>query len=1322
MVINDEIYFKLTSIGTYSWGYQITTSAIWNSKSTGITALTNSTITSDSNDGYYHYTISNETDLGIFKTYGMIIQTDGSYSIDEVRQKDSTTGTTTYYTINENGVVSLIDTPFTNEIASATVILSEETDTPGYALVACAESSTSDPEAYYFPVSAYSIPVSVTSNVELCTPIDDYFNATAESLPTSASSTTGTFYSVGYEGTSTLYGGTVNFYNGVDSEVPYGYSLKASSSAIAFKVKENLKSHVCVYINGSTNHTIYLKQGTSLDAASTIIGQKQGEGQGTTAVLMCEVTGSTDYFYITGDDGGSDNIYILGVEVIPNVVYPWIWHNKIDFTGDNKMTTTTKNINLDLSSTAISFGATFDDGNQDEPKNATYINCRSDEGTAYQLNSLQYGDNKVMWLGPKDLTSTSQYIMLKYYWFDDFSAGDKIIYYAEKLDGYSQSDIKFYYENNWTEYSGNYTFVENAGTITFEVTADNLATLKEDNPAGGLIIQTSGYRINRIEYEPASSDSNFSSGTLFTVSDNVITAPAPSNFTNELAGITLNLEEGIQAGYLYEKTIAGEKTNYSDPQPVAYYYTQIDFAIPVEVDAEITAELTLSLAGGSRYGHIVDVPYYVYREGKDAIPTPVVKYGETNVTSSSTLAYYDAESSSYLTNSEAKYEWIANLEYTVDSDNNVTDTEADYTPTIKWDSTNSQDVFNLNTSSQLYKNALFKVTVKATYNSYEPKELTYYLVVICPNNTFAKVGSDAKLLVGSENGTTGWDSTDRTIGYDELGVYYVSSAWPILHSWCMTQEMFSSYYSINYEAYTASNKNKSNYHAKATNKDGGSYGNTRLQPQGQSGLTDAMKMTCGDTETRYLEVRVYASGAKLPAEILISKGYYKFIFFDAPTISNADDDGIISTSVSSITINPKNNNGNYTYYTTDSSLPMKLGANNITKYEGTALKKPSHTTVYYAADFVTTDNYFYTGEGGTSNTDNSLAVLSKKYMYVLKPEEAYLVQYDENLIYRDSYGNLVYDDDNNFTKKTSYSGAEFLPDNEELNNRIKAKLKVPASAYTGTEAEKEAAREASLHLMLGTHNVLEYRTVNETPGFYLGGVRWYISPDGGFDEYIDDMENPLFGNNWKPTATSYNDDGTVKSEGEEVWANDSKEEGVGAIYNGEDVNGNPYTECNNGIGGVNTENGGMFLQPVGGDFFRLEPEFDGVATLWVRQNGASENSTRTTGVLTRRPVFIVDEDGYVMRRSSLKPTVESYYCIDGAYAEISGRNTFRRDFEETWRYGLQNWSSLKDDQKRCINYIVNGSIQFHLLKAAMRLTSLPLLMLIAMIRCHQSST
>lgn len=126
-----------------------------------------------------------------------------------------------------------------------------------------------------------------------------------------------------------------------------------------------------------------------------------------------------------------------------------------------------------------------------------------------------------------------------------------------------------------------------------------------------------------------------------------------------------------------------------------------------------------------------------------------------------------------------------------------------------------------------------------------------------------------------------------------------------------------------------------------------------------------------------------------------------------------------------------------------------------------------------------------------------------------------------------------------------------------------------------------------------------------------------------------------------------------------------------------DINGNPYTECNGGIGGQDTESGGMFLQPVGGDFFRIEPEFDGVCTMWIRQNGASDSKSTGTGYLARRPVYILDENGKIMERSNIKPTVESYYCVDGTYAVISGRNTFRRDFEETWRRGLLNWNNAQ---------------------------------------------
>lgn len=260
---------------------------------------------------------------------------------------------------------------------------------------------------------------------------------------------------------------------------------------------------------------------------------------------------------------------------------------------------------------------------------------------------------------------------------------------------------------------------------------------------------------------------------------------------------------------------------------------------------------------------------------------------------------------------------------------------------------------------------------------------------------------------------------------------------------------------------------------------------------------------------------------------MVSKCHYKFILFTPPTIQNKDGSeattggavktcSIITTTpvqITSASASNKDYTCKGTRYTTDGSLPMNISGDNVrtpsddsSPFKGTI--KSTHTTVFYAADFYDVLPY-YTGEGGKSNdsgTNEPLAILSDKYMYIYDPGEIYSVHYDPNLIYREGNtkdGALILDSNNNVTHTSSV----FTPGDAALNARIRAALKVPTKAYaSGKELD-----EQSVHLMLGSQNVMEYRGVKNVYAFNLGGIQWTVDPDDGFDEYIDDFENPLWG-------------------------------------------------------------------------------------------------------------------------------------------------------------------------------------------------------------------
>ena len=183
---------------------------------------------------------------------------------------------------------------------------------------------------------------------------------------------------------------------------------------------------------------------------------------------------------------------------------------------------------------------------------------------------------------------------------------------------------------------------------------------------------------------------------------------------------------------------------------------------------------------------------------------------------------------------------------------------------------------------------------------------------------------------------------------------------------------------------------------------------------------------------------------------------------------------------------------------------------------------------------------------------------------------------------------------------------------------------------------------------------------NPTPNMYLtlGGKDW---------PYLNGLEFNLCGTNWKASDDSglktYLDSYKYKFDVESVkniapWATSSNQ------------NQNPYTEVNGGPGGSDTEDGGMFLQPIAGTMLRFEPEYDGVVTVWLRQNGCLDNNTQENGKFNRRPVFIMDENGRLMRRSTIKPTDTHYLGINGTYAINSSVCEERSQVENTWLHAV----------------------------------------------------
>lgn len=98
-----------------------------------------------------------------------------------------------------------------------------------------------------------------------------------------------------------------------------------------------------------------------------------------------------------------------------------------------------------------------------------------------------------------------------------------------------------------------------------------------------------------------------------------------------------------------------------------------------------------------------------------------------------------------------------------------------------------------------------------------------------------------------------------------------------------------------------------------------------------------------------------------------------------------------------------------------------------------------------------------------------------------------------------------------------------------------------------------------------------------------------------------------------------------------------------SMFAGED----PRPEVGGKMAQNNKENGGYFLTPIDGSFYRLEPTANGVVTLWVRQNGDALD-----GSINRRPVYVMDEDGVIMQRNT-NETFTNILDINGVEAHIS---------------------------------------------------------------------
>lgn len=347
------------------------------------------------------------------------------------------------------------------------------------------------------------------------------------------------------------------------------------------------------------------------------------------------------------------------------------------------------------------------------------------------------------------------------------------------------------------------------------------------------------------------------------------------------------------------------------------------------------------------------------------------------------------------------------------------------------------------------------------------------------------------------------------------------------------------------------------------------------------------------------------------------KIYMRFVSYQAPVVnkvSDIDEGGKKAGEKLSVTSAPQ---GGTVYYTTDSSDPENLASgikeahsSTNTYSENFDVKK---NCIVKAAQYFETPYQFYEDATLRNNPSNSFKLVSE----------------DRDVIF--DKDNVVYVKN----KKTD--------DYDELFNTQDGgyMLTIPTGSKMADKSPHEQAFNANptMYLTLGgkDHPYLNGSVFN------LCGTNWKASDDSGLKTYLDSYK------------FKFDVDGVKNPD---WWGKSGSQ------------NQNPYTECNFGPGGADTEDGGMFLQPISGTMLRFEPEYDGVITVWLRQNGCLDNNNQEKGTFTRRPVFIMDENGRIMTRSTIKPTDEHYLGINGTFAINSNMCEERSQVEHTWLYAV----------------------------------------------------
>lgn len=370
--------------------------------------------------------------------------------------------------------------------------------------------------------------------------------------------------------------------------------------------------------------------------------------------------------------------------------------------------------------------------------------------------------------------------------------------------------------------------------------------------------------------------------------------------------------------------------------------------------------------------------------------------------------------------------------------------------------------------------------------------------------------------------------------------------------------------------------------------------------------------------------------------------YMRFVFLKSPVCTESNNNVTISTGHTGA--------GNV-FYTTDSSDPENLDAgidenrSFTSRYNG-SFSVAGKNCIVKAAQYYQTPYQFY--------TDCSLGD-SVSNVFKLVSADLAITNTKDNVVYVKDEDPTDVDDKELF----NYQPGGYmltLPTGKEtmsVKGRKYSKDSKGNLSYVEVNDQYEQKYNANpwMYLTLGGKDwPYVSGTTENGPEFSICGTNWVASNDGGLKTYLDSYQYMMTFTDAKVQDNDNEHLTTSKWSGSE--------------------NQNPYTEVNGGPGGSDTEEGGMFLQPIGGTMLRFEPEYDGVVTVWLRQNGCLDNNTQENGKFARRPVFIMDENGRLMRRSTVRPNDEHYLGINGTWAINSSVCEERSQVEHTWLHAV----------------------------------------------------